>query len=509
MPRKEGPDDTQLVAELSPAGPTDVGAPLRGLRFVVIAGPDKGRAKECDGQRLLIGTAQSNDLVLSDPTVSRQHCELLATQAGLLLRDLNSTNGTRLDGCRLESAYLGPGTTIHLGGTVLSFAARRAAPRRRLHDLPSDVRRGRALGRSPSMRRIFSILARVAGHDTTVLLEGETGTGKTLLARTIHQASARRPGPFIVIDCSAIPPTLIETELFGHEKGAFTGASGARIGSFEAAGGGTVFLDEIGELPLDVQPKLLRALEDRVIKRVGSNETVDLDVRVVAATNRDLAEAVRRGTFRSDLYYRLNTVAVRIPPLRDRPEDIAVLAEHFYQEYLGDDDAMLSELLLPELLKRPWPGNARELRSAIERLVVLGHPWPETELEPKSQGERESESQIHVATDSDRTRMSEPSRSERTGDEPSATATSAANQSGRDGDGDGKGGDDAGESSCSFREAKERAIARWEHEYVERLLRRANGNVSQAARDVRMDRNHLRDLVRRRGLDPLTGSHKG
>jgi DNA-binding NtrC family response regulator len=450
MRGKDGGEATRSLAETAqvPAGAA-AAADLGGLKFVILFGPDKGKSVLCRGARFTVGTAPGNDFVLSDPAVSRRHCELESTSSGLLLRDLGSTNGTRLGGCRVESGYVRPGTTIRLGSTLLVLES--------LHDAPSrggERSRGRALGKSESMRRIFSIVARVSRYDSTILLEGETGTGKTLLAHTVHKASARKRGPFIVVDCGSIPPNLIETELFGHEKGAFTGALGTRIGSFEAAVGGTIFLDEIGELPLEMQPKLLRILEDRVIKRVGSTEPRHLDVRVIAATNRDLEEATGRGTFRSDLLYRLNTLSIRIPPLRDRPEDIPALADYFYKESTGDPDATLPSELHDELLKHSWPGNARELRSAIERLVVLGDPWPDS----AAQGT------------------------------PPLTQTQELVATGPQ------------EPVLSFREAKEGAVARWEQEYVEKLLQRSKGNLSQAAREVRMDRNYLRELVRRRGL---------
>jgi DNA-binding NtrC family response regulator len=248
-----------------------------------------------------------------------------------------------------------------------------------------------------------------------------------------------------VLDCGAIPPTLIESELFGHERGAFTGAAAARVGGFEAARGGTVFLDEIGELPLDMQPKLLRAIEDRVVKRVGGNEPIRLDIRVIAATNRDLRSEINQGRFRSDLYYRLNTFRLRIPPLRERREDIALLVAHFYRQLSPAGEPPPAELL-SELARHDWPGNVRELRAAVERAVLLGDPavW-------------------RALTD----------------DAP------ASSEDGRFVDG------------TSFRAAKERAVAAWEREYVRSLIARHDGNLSRAARAVRMDRNHLRELLRR------------
>jgi DNA-binding NtrC family response regulator len=289
-----------------------------------------------------------------------------------------------------------------------------------------------------------------------VLLEGETGTGKSLLAEALHEAGTRRGAPFMVLDCGAIPPTLIESELFGHEKGAFTGAAAARRGIFEAAAGGTVFLDEIGELPLDMQPRLLRALEDRQVRRVGGNDQIKLDVRVLAATNRDLRQEVNRGRFRSDLFYRLATVRLRVPPLRERRDDIAVLACHFWAQFAGDAGAAPPAELLADWLKRDWQGNVRELRSAVERAVLFDDPAVWAEISAT----------ISLPDTSDR------------------AAAAAADF------------DDA----ASFRVAKERAVAEWERGYIRELVRRHDGNLSRAARAARMDRNHLRELLRRHGV---------
>jgi two-component system, NtrC family, response regulator GlrR len=410
-------------------------------RLTVIEGPDRDAAIDGGEAELSIGSAPANALILTDSAVSRHHVAITPTPRGHLVRDLGSTNGTAINGVVVERAYLAPGAVIAIGQSRLRFDAiggeERAA-------LSSDARWGRALGASEAMRRIFAVLPRLADSDATILLEGETGTGKGLLAEAIHDASPRAGGPFIVLDCGAIPPTLIESELFGHEKGAFTGASSARIGGFEAARGGSVFLDEIGELPLDMQPKLLRAIEDRVVKRVGGNEPVRLDIRIIAATNRDLRSEINQGRFRSDLYYRLNTFRLRIPPLRERREDIALLVAHFYRQ-LNPGEPPPAELLA-ELARHDWPGNVRELRAAVERAVLLGDPAVWRAL---------------------------------SGD---ASVTPE---------------DDRFVDGTSFRAAKERAVAAWERDYVRTLIARHDGNLSRAARAVRMDRNHLRELLRR------------
>jgi transcriptional regulator with PAS, ATPase and Fis domain len=230
---------------------------------------------------------------------------------------------------------------------------------------------GELKGTSPEMRQVYAILERTAPTDSTVLIQGETGAGKDVAARSLHQTSKRRAGPFVPIDCGAIPENLIESELFGHVRGAFSGASADRIGVFEEADGGTLFLDEIGEMPVSVQPKLLRALETKSVRPVGSNSARPIDVRIVAATNRSLAECVNDGTFREDLYYRLAVIEVTLPPLRHRRADIAMLARHFHQK-LDPDGKDLPEAFVELLTRRSWPGNVRELRNYIERCWSLG-----------------------------------------------------------------------------------------------------------------------------------------
>jgi DNA-binding NtrC family response regulator len=425
---------------------------LRFHRFIlrVIDGPDRGLERVSSGPELSVGSAASNDLVLSDPTVSRHHFVLQVGPDGVVLRDLDSTNGTTLAGYRVGSAHLRPGAILGLGLTTL-----------RLDELAEEVREplsefeqfGRAIGRSVPMRRLFAALQRIAAADTTVLIEGETGTGKGIVAEAIHGASGRAAGPFVVVDCASIPPSLIEAELFGHTRGAFTGAGTARAGAFESAAAGTVFLDEIGELPLDMQPKLLRALEERIIKRVGSVDPIQLDVRVIAATNRNVRQAVNRGTFRADLYFRLNIARIEVPPLRERRDDIALLATSFYEQFAAQPGAAPPPGLLDRLMRLDWPGNVRELRNAVERAVLMQDPelWQEIT-----------------------------SGGDDAGGEPIA----------------GLGGYQLDEA-LSFRVAKERVMSHWERWYVAELVRRHGGNLSRAARAARMDRTHLRELVLR------------
>ncbi len=321
------------------------------------------------------GSRKGNDLVIPDETVSRVHFEIVADARGYRLRDLGSTNGTTVDGYLAADIYLKPGSVIGVGSVEITFRPTGAE-----EDIPlfSGDCFGPAIGQSAAMREVFAVLDRVSATDVTVLVEGETGTGKEVVAHAIHEASDRAGGPFVVFDCAAVPADLFESELFGHERGAFSGAVGRRVGRLEEAAGGTLVLDEIGELPLDMQPKLLRAVETRTLRRVGGSGEIPVDVRLVAATNRDLASEVNRGAFRADLYYRLAVVRVSLPPLRERLEDVRPLAEHFIRRTVRNDPAQADSLLksIPEetwtkLVSHSWPGNARELRNVIERSLAL------------------------------------------------------------------------------------------------------------------------------------------
>ncbi len=348
---------------------------LRVPRFdlIVIEGPDEGARISVDGGSARIGTARGNHLVVSDRTVSRNHCEVSSGESGLRLLDLGSTNGTFVDGRRVRDVDVAHGTVIRAGSSAITIELGSAAT----VELPQRSSFGELVGTSAAMRRVYAVLEKVSATDATVLLFGETGTGKEMVAQALHDASPRREGPFITLDCGAIPESLIEAELFGHVRGAFTGANNDRRGVFEEAKGGTLFIDEIGELPLPMQPKLLRALEARRIRRVGSNQYLPIDVRVVAATNKLLHERVNRGLFRDDLYYRLAVVELELPPLRARLEDIPMLSAHFLERFTGQPATPPPEML-SALAARAWPGNLRELRNVIERAVSLG--WSQTAL---------------------------------------------------------------------------------------------------------------------------------
>jgi transcriptional regulator with PAS, ATPase and Fis domain len=359
---------------------------VRQFRLCVVDGPDQGATWSSTGPRGLVGTHQSANFVLSDRAVSRFHCEISFDEAGPLVRDLESSNGTRVQGVSVLHARLDDGALLTLGNTQLRFEL---AEEQLKIPLSDRSRFGPLVGQSVAMRSLFALLERAAASDATVLLEGETGTGKEAAAEAIHAEGARRDGPFVVVDCGAIPAELLESELFGHERGACTGAVAARQGAFAAAHHGTIFLDELGELPADLQPKLLRALERRQVKRVGADHFTPVDVRVVAATNRNLRAEVNAKRFRSDLYYRLAVLELRLPPLRDHKEDLPLLIDETLGQLGAAGDSEAARLRTPAFVSRlaryAWPGNVRELRNYLERCLalrdhapLLGSPLPES-----------------------------------------------------------------------------------------------------------------------------------
>jgi len=344
---------------------------LKKARFTVMNGKDSGKELVIQKPLVLIGTLPGSDLVLTDPTVSRRHAEVEERSDGYVLRDHDSTNGTFLDGVRVREAYLSPGSVIRLGQTEMTFA-----PLEERIEVPQSKAGsfGELIGSATPMQEVYGILERIAPADVTVLLEGETGTGKELAARAVHSHSRRSGRPFVVIDCGAVAPNLIESELFGHEKGAFTDAVKARQGAFELADGGTIFLDEIGELSLDLQPKLLRALDQRETKRVGADKPITVNVRVISATNKELDKEVKAGRFREDLFYRLSVVRVSMPPLRKRKEDIETIAGHLLEVIspeIGKTITGLSPEALSALTAYAWPGNVRELKNVLGRAAAL------------------------------------------------------------------------------------------------------------------------------------------
>jgi transcriptional regulator with GAF, ATPase, and Fis domain len=448
-----------LTAVLTGAGVT--GRRLQLSRLVVVEGPDRGKELAIQSERVSVGRGMICSLVLTDNAVSATHFEIEAQERGFLLRDLDSTNGTLCADVKVREAWLGHGQIVRVGQTALRFESLEGTV-----DLAVSVRDSfhELLGQSPRMREIFALLERIAPTDLTVLVRGETGTGKELVARALHRASPRAQRPLVVQDCSAISKDLIESTLFGHEKGSFTGAVERKIGCFEQAEGGTLFLDEVGELDLGLQPKLLRVLESRMVKRVGGTREIPVDVRVVAATNRDLRKMVTTGAFREDLYYRLGVISVELPQLRERPDDIPALVEAFLAQvatrrFPGENRRFeVTQEALDRLLGYGWPGNVRELRNTVERAASL------------------SESTLLDVTD-----LLPSSRTNLLPVGPGSAARFV-------------------EDGLPFKEAKQRVIDEFEAAYLRALFDRHGDNVTRSAQAAGLTRYHLRELAKRYGI---------
>lgn len=353
-------------------GPTRVRAPRVVVRYSkvrveVVRGPDAGAALDVAGQPVRVGTADDNDLVLTDDSVSRHHCELEPVAGGMRVRDAGSTNGVFAGGVRVYDALVPFDARLRAGDTEIALAPSGETVER---EQTTTDRFGDLLGCSPRMRELFADLERIAATDVTLLVEGETGTGKDLVAESVHRASARDGGPFVVFDCGAVSPSLAESELFGHERGAFTGAVQAHAGVFEQADGGTLLLDEVAELAPSAQAKLLRVLEEGTVEPLGANRTLEVNVRVISATHQQLKQRVAEGRFRPDLYYRLKVLDIDIPPLRERRLDLPLLVEHYLARF-ARPAARISTAAWALLERHPFPGNVRELAHAVERAVVL------------------------------------------------------------------------------------------------------------------------------------------
>lgn len=429
------------------------GAPGVRAKLVVLDGPDEGMERPLDGT-VHVGADPASDLVLQDSTVSRKHATFSSQGGRVVVRDLGSRNGTFVGETRVVEAEVLLGAVVRLGATPLGVY-----PRWQLREVQPAARNrfGELTGESVSMREIFAILERAAPSNVTILVEGESGTGKELVARSIHAESTRRDGPFVVFDCGAVPHNLVESELFGHKRGAFSGAVSDRNGAFQQAHGGTIFLDELGELPLELQPRLLRVLESGQVRRVGDDNMREVDVRIVAATNRDLHAEVRRGNFRADLLYRLEVVKVRMPPLRQRPEDIRGLVQVLVRGKFEPDDVTGPNL--ERLVAYSWPGNVRELRNVLERAIALATapgqaaaPFANLvfNLGPAAEG-------------------------------PAVLGMAFPGVA----------------SHLPYKVAKEQLLSSFERAYVDTLLERHRGNLTQAALAAELSRKHLYELLRR------------
>ncbi len=423
-------------------------------RLVASKGPGAGRALAMSSAQATVGRHPTNDLVLPDPQVSGVHLELRRVGERVHVRDTGSTNGTWLGPHRIAEVELAPGAEIVVGSTTL---------RVELDDKtsPASVSEsgtfGQLVGRSPEMLELFATLERVAPKHLAVLVQGETGTGKEEVARALHARSTRASAPFIVIDATALPEALAESLLFGHERGAFTGADQRRVGYFEAASGGTAFIDEIGELPAALQSKFLRVLERHEVVRVGGNTPVKVDIRVVCATHRDLRNEIDAGRFREDLYYRIAQVRVMVPPLRDRLDDIPLLCQRLLASLTGNraEPVLIEQAAVDFLRTQPWPGNVRELRNVLARASALAQDGVirRSDVAGEGFGFRGTRHEREVL-----------------------------------------------DLSGTFADAKERSVERFEAAYLGALMKRCGGNLSRASREADLARHYLRDLLKKRGL---------
>jgi DNA-binding NtrC family response regulator len=459
--------------------PLSEGFPVQRISLEVIDGEDTGENASFEKPVIRIGADPLCDIILSDPTVSRTHAEIRRRGENLELVDLDSTNGTFLDGLQIGRSAIRPGATFKVGRTSIRLTVQTEQVPVKMTD---RTRYGNIIGQSQALREIFSILDRVAPSDLSVVIEGETGTGKELIAQALHEHSNRVGEPFVVFDCSAFPASLLESELFGHEKGAFSGAMNRHRGVFERADGGTIFFDELGEMDIEFQAKFLRVLETGDVRRVGGEKTFNVDVRVVAATNRNLEELVEEKKFRRDLFYRLAKVRFRLPALRDRVEDIPLLAEHFLDMIASDDRAkpLLTEDAVRALQLYGWPGNIRQLKNVIEKAVALssggtiGGDYLRAEL---GLGGTDG-----TALASSALKATVPSG-------PTVVSGDLFRGQIRDGD-----------AFVPFRDAKEALVDAFEERYLTELLEFTEENISQAAREADIDRRHLYRLLKKHGI---------
>jgi DNA-binding NtrC family response regulator len=366
---------TNHTTIISPGSGDSQSWQLVSVTLTVKSGPDQGNRVTIAGRPLTIGRGETCDLRLTDETVSRVHATIAVTPVGYLFEDLGSRNGSKVNGVQVQKAVLAARCELAVGDTTLEFSPEL----HRLH--PPEVAEARLaglVGGSPRMKAMYGQIRMVAPTEATVVITGETGSGKEVVARTIHDLSKRQKGPFVVVDCANLNRDLLGSELFGHQKGAFTGATGDHKGAFERAQDGTLMLDELGELPLELQARLLGVLQRREVLPLGGSTPRPVNTRVVAATHRNLEQMVEAGTFRQDLYYRLFVIAITVPSLRERPEDIPALALHFLDELAanGAARAHMEAATLTALAQRPWKGNVRELRNCVERALVLsgGNP---------------------------------------------------------------------------------------------------------------------------------------
>jgi DNA-binding NtrC family response regulator len=433
------------------------------FRLTVTRGPDSGDVHVVEGAAAiptLIGTSAACVVRLRDPEVSRRHASVEVYEGRLRIRDLGSVNGTYVNGVRVVEALLAGGEDVELGSSSIRLEVI-AEPK--AHAISSETGFGGVVGASIAMRRLYPVCHRIAQSDVPLVIEGETGTGKEVMAEAIHELSPRGPkGPFVVFDCAAAPPTLIESALFGYEKGAFTGAVAARPGVFEEADGGTLLIDEIGDLDTSLQSRLLRAIQKSETRRLGGSKWIKVNVRVIAATRRDLDKEVQEGRFRDDLFFRLAVARIVLPPLRDRTEDIEALARHFWGLSGGSPDAFPVHLLA-RFANHPWPGNVRELQNTVARLVALGELAESSSLFLQ---------QLARAA-------------------PASGGVAAGSEA------DASGGDFIHRvvgQSLTLAEAREQVVREFERQYVAHLLEQHGGDAAKAAAASGIGERYLRTI---------------
>ena len=432
------PQTQTATLVVSPAGTSLIRQPS--FQVDIRQGPARGQSQQISLPRFQLGSSEAAHVRIADPTVSALHCEIICDLTGLRVRDLGSKNGVQVGGHRVTEAWLAPQDELQLGDCRVGLATLGEFHER---TLPSESTFGKLVGSSHVMRDLYGTLEKLAGLSQPVLILGETGSGKELAAEALVQHGPRASGPLVVVNCAGLLSTLAESELFGHERGAFTGAQKLHRGAFERANGGTLFLDELGELPLELQSRFLRALETGQVTRVGGSKPLPVDVRVLAATHRELGPLVNRGLFRADLYYRLAALVVRMPPLREHREDIPALVGHFLNELRAQ--VPLAPQRIQQLYDAEYPGNVRELRNAVVRAVA---------------GLEEAERSLPGG------------------------ASSASLY----------------ELDTPYRIQKERMLGAYERGYLEVLLKACGGNVSEAARRSGLNRVHLYELLSRRGI---------
>ena len=471
-----GRGEATHVTEVLPASGSVTKLNPGSARLFVPTGPDKGRSALVAGLPILVGADPACGLVLADRTVSRRHAEIRFEGGLVIVKDLGSTNGTYYHDARVHEVSVPLGGEISFGKTKVKIVPDEVLVEARPH---VAERLGPLIGGDLRMREIFTLIEDIADSDVTVVIEGETGTGKELVARAIHMHSRRKKRELVVFDCTNQPKDLIESSLFGHVKGAFTGATAARAGAFERAHGGTIFLDELGEFGLELQPKLLRVLESREIQKVGGDGYDPVDARVIAATNRNLRAEVKAGRFREDLYYRLAVVRIQLPSLRERKADLPLLVGHFIT--LGGSQFEVDPRSYDRLMAYDWPGNVRELKNVVDRAAALSRGKTGVDLSRF----------IHI----DEVTSETPAFAGSAGGPPSGSVSGSVSGSLVA----------ASDTGLSFKEAKGKVISDFESRYIEQLLREHNNNISVAAREAGIDRKHFKDLMRKHGIAARAG----